>query len=88
MAEQRARSRAGAGRRTRRRPSSPRAAGFTTEFVGYEKTEALTQIGALEPLEDGRFLAKLRESPFYPKAAARSATPASSSTRRPGRARS
>ena len=26
----------------------------------------LTQIGALEPLEDGRFLAKLRESPFYP----------------------
>ena len=26
----------------------------------------LTQIGALEPLEEGRFLAKLRESPFYP----------------------
>ena len=26
----------------------------------------LTQIGALEELEDGLFLAKLRESPFYP----------------------
>ncbi len=43
-----------------------RQAGFKTEFVGYEKTEALTQIGALEELEDGLFLAKLRESPFYP----------------------
>ena len=27
----------------------------------------LTQIGALEQLEDGDFLAKLRESPFYPE---------------------
>ena len=26
----------------------------------------LTQIGALEELGDGTFLAKLRESPFYP----------------------
>jgi alanyl-tRNA synthetase len=42
------------------------AAGFTTEFVGWEKTEVLTQIGALEELGDGLFLAKLRESPFYP----------------------
>jgi len=42
-----------------------RAAGFTTDFVGWEKTEALTQLGALEPLVDGLFLAKLRESPFY-----------------------
>jgi alanyl-tRNA synthetase len=42
------------------------SAGFKTDFVGWEKTEVLTQIGALEPLEDGRFLAKLRESPFYP----------------------
>jgi alanyl-tRNA synthetase len=40
---------------------------FRTEFVGYEKTEVLTQIGALEELEDGLFLAKLRESPFYPE---------------------
>jgi alanyl-tRNA synthetase len=43
------------------------AAGFTTEFVGWEKTEVLTQIGALEELGDGLFLAKLRESPFYPE---------------------
>ena len=27
----------------------------------------LTQIGALEELGDGLFLAKLRESPFYPE---------------------
>jgi alanyl-tRNA synthetase len=44
-----------------------RAAGFQTEFVGYEKTDVLTQIGALEELEEGTFLAKLRESPFYPE---------------------
>ncbi len=43
------------------------AAGFKTEFVGWEKTEVLTQIGALEELGDGLFLAKLRESPFYPE---------------------
>ena len=39
--------------------------GATTEFVGYEKTEVLTAIAALEPDEDGRFRAKLHESPFY-----------------------
>jgi alanyl-tRNA synthetase len=43
-----------------------RGAGFETEFVGDRKTEVLTQIGALEEVEDGAFLAKLRESPFYP----------------------
>src|SRR5439155_4361558 len=42
------------------------AAGFTTEFVGYEKTDVLTQLGALEQLDESLFLAKLRESPFYP----------------------
>jgi alanyl-tRNA synthetase len=42
-----------------------RGAGFETEFVGDRKTDVLTQIGALEELEDGLFLAKLRESPFY-----------------------
>ena len=42
-----------------------RQAAFVTEFVGWEKVEALTQIGALEELGDGTFLAKLRESPFY-----------------------
>jgi alanyl-tRNA synthetase len=43
-----------------------RGAGFETEFVGDRKTEVLTQIGALQQLGDGTFLAKLRESPFYP----------------------
>jgi alanyl-tRNA synthetase len=40
-------------------------AGFKSEFVGFEKIETLTQIGALEEVEEGFFLAKLRESPFY-----------------------
>src|SRR5262249_48494141 len=51
---------------TQRAVDFARAAGFRTHFVGYEKTDVLTQIGALEELGDGRFLAKLRESPFYP----------------------
>jgi alanyl-tRNA synthetase len=38
-----------------------------TEFVGYEKTEVLTAVSALEPDEDGLFRAKLYESPFYPE---------------------
>ena len=43
-----------------------RDAGFASEFVGYTKVDVLTQIGALEELGDGTFLAKLRETPFYP----------------------
>jgi alanyl-tRNA synthetase len=43
-----------------------REAGFEAEFVGYAKVDVLTQLGALEELGDGTFLAKLRESPFYP----------------------
>ncbi len=39
--------------------------GATTAFVGYEKTDVLTAIAALEPDEDGRFRAKLHDSPFY-----------------------
>jgi alanyl-tRNA synthetase len=66
MAEQRARSRAGAKQVDAQAAEFGAAAGFESEFVGYEKTDVLTQIGALEPLDDGRFLAKLRESPFYP----------------------
>jgi alanyl-tRNA synthetase len=66
MAEQRDRSRAAISRDDRRAAELAHAAGFTTEFVGYEKTDVLTQIGALQQLEDGLFLAKLRESPFYP----------------------
>ena len=60
-------SRAAAGSTELQRAADfARSAGFTTEFVGYAKTDVLTQIGALEALEDGLFLAKLRESPFYP----------------------
>ena len=43
-----------------------RESGFASEFVGYVKTDVLTQLGAVEHLGDGTFLAKLRESPFYP----------------------
>jgi alanyl-tRNA synthetase len=69
MAEQRERSRSagGAGGAVERAAAFARAAGFSTEFVGYEKTDVLTQLGALEDLGDGTFLAKLRESPFYPE---------------------
>ncbi|MGH3029927.1 MAG: alanine--tRNA ligase [Gaiellaceae bacterium] len=67
MAEHREISRAGAGRGAARAAEFAREAGFRTEFVGYEKIEALTQIGALEPLDGGLFLCKLRESPFYPE---------------------
>jgi alanyl-tRNA synthetase len=67
MAEHREISRAGAGRGVERAAELARKAGFETEFVGYEKTDVLTQLGAVEPLEDGLFLGKLRESPFYPE---------------------
>ena len=66
MEEQRTRSRAGAGRADVEAAEFAREAGFETDFVGYEKTDVLTQLGAARPLEDGLFLAKLRESPFYP----------------------
>jgi alanyl-tRNA synthetase len=60
-------SRAGvAGGDAKRAAEFAARAGFHGEFVGYEKTDVLTQIGALEELGDGLFLAKLRESPFYP----------------------
>ena len=67
MAEQRERSRAGKAGELERAAELAREAGFRTEFVGYEKTEVLTQLAALEPLDGGLFLAKLRESPFYPE---------------------
>ena len=38
-----------------------------SEFVGYEKTDVLTAILAYEDLGDGRFQAKLEQSPFYPE---------------------
>jgi alanyl-tRNA synthetase len=61
MAGQRERSRAAASFEVRALGETP------TEFVGYEKTDVLTAISALEPREDGVFDAKLYESPFYPE---------------------
>ena len=44
------------------------AAGWPkSDFVGYEKTEVLTAIAALQELGEGLFQAKLYESPFYPE---------------------
>jgi alanyl-tRNA synthetase len=66
MARHREISRVGGSSELQRAADFALAADFTSEFVGYTKTDVLTQIGALEELEDGLFLAKLRESPFYP----------------------
>jgi alanyl-tRNA synthetase len=43
-----------------------RSAGFETRFLGYEATELETVLRAVES-ENGRLLAKLEESPFYPE---------------------
>jgi alanyl-tRNA synthetase len=67
MEQQRTRSRGAISKDDRRAAEFARRAGFRTEFVGYEKTDVLTQIGALEALGEGLFLAKLRDSPFYPE---------------------
>src|SRR6266700_1891170 len=67
MEQQRTRSRGALSKDDKRAAEFAKRAGFRTEFVGYEKTEVLTQIGALDDLGDGLFLAKLRESPFYPE---------------------
>ncbi|MDE3134096.1 MAG: alanine--tRNA ligase, partial [Acidobacteriota bacterium] len=40
------------------------AAGFTTDFKGYESTSTETTVGALQA-QDGQVLVKLLESPFY-----------------------
>jgi alanyl-tRNA synthetase len=66
MAKHREISRAGGETEVQRAAEFARGAGFKTDFVGDRKTEVLTQLGALEDLGDGLFLAKLRESPFYP----------------------
>jgi alanyl-tRNA synthetase len=66
MEEHREISRAGGEKSELQRAADfAREASFSTDFVGWEKTEVLTQIGAVEELGDGSFLAKLRESPFY-----------------------
>src|SRR5205085_560472 len=67
MEEQRQRSRAAISKDDQRAAEFAVAAGFRSEFVGFEKTDVLTQVGAVEDLGDGLFLAKLRESPFYPE---------------------
>jgi alanyl-tRNA synthetase len=67
MELQRTRSRGAISKDDKRAAEFAQRAGFRTEFVGYEKIDVLTQIGALEDLGDGLFLAKLRESPFYPE---------------------
>jgi alanyl-tRNA synthetase len=73
MDEARARSREGGRRATAGPDGGPtrdrvlafaRSAGADSRFVGYESTEADTTIAALER-EDGGYLAKLSESPFY-----------------------
>jgi alanyl-tRNA synthetase len=66
MAKQRERSRAAISKDDKQAAEFAKSAAFRTEFVGYEKIDVLTQIGALEQLDGGFFLAKLRESPFYP----------------------
>src|SRR5438874_2474852 len=67
MEEHREVSRAG-GEKTdlQRAADFAREAGFRSEFVGYEKTDVLTELGAIEEVPDRTFFAKLRESPFYP----------------------
>ena len=70
MEDQRTRAREGArgdrgGDRVRERAAALSGkAGFATEFVGYETTDAETTIGAAVG-EDGEVLVKLLESPFY-----------------------
>ena len=67
MEEHREVSRAGGEKSDLQRAADfAQSAGFRCEFVGYEKTDVLTELGAAEDLGDGTFLAKLRESPFYP----------------------
>jgi alanyl-tRNA synthetase len=67
MEEHREVSRAGGERSDLQRAADfAREAGFRTEFVGYEKTDVLTELAAVEELGDRLFLAKLRESSFYP----------------------
>jgi alanyl-tRNA synthetase len=60
----RAGGRRGAGEGHERVLAFARSAGFQSRFVGYEAIEWETTIGALEQ-DNGRWLAKLPESPFY-----------------------
>ncbi len=70
MEEQRSRARASAGRGAGRDSLREHAlalagaAGFQTDFVGYQTTNQETTVGAVAP-ENGQLLVKLAESPFY-----------------------
>ncbi|MGA2014676.1 MAG: alanine--tRNA ligase, partial [Solirubrobacteraceae bacterium] len=70
MDDQRSRAREGASRGRsddglrERAAALSGGAGFETEFVGYETTDAETTIGAVAG-DDGALLVKLVESPFY-----------------------
>jgi alanyl-tRNA synthetase len=64
MGEHREISRAGGESDTQRAAEFARASDPTT-FVGYHKTDVLTELHAYDDLDDGTFLAKLRETPFY-----------------------
>ncbi len=70
MEDQRTRAREGSrgergGDGTREKAAAlSKSAGFATEFVGYETTDAETTIGAAVS-DDGDILVKLVESPFY-----------------------
>jgi alanyl-tRNA synthetase len=66
MARHREISKAGGDTRVAQAGEFNRGTDFATRFVGYEQTEVRTQLGALAPAGEGRFFAKLRESPFYP----------------------
>ncbi len=68
MEEQRTRARAAISDRGAEAAGAfAREAGFTTDFVGYERLDLTTQVGALGDGGDAKLLLKLRESPFYPR---------------------
>jgi alanyl-tRNA synthetase len=72
MAEQRERSRAGAGASADGADLADRAASVAreaaaTEFVGWDATAMDTRVTAMEELGDGTALVKLERSPFYPE---------------------
>jgi alanyl-tRNA synthetase len=67
MEEHREISRAGGESTTEQLAAEIVGAGFrTTEFVGYERTEALTAVIAAGPFAGTRQLVKIELSPFYP----------------------
>jgi len=62
MDEQRDRARAAVGTRV---DTSELRTDFMSEFVGFERLDVTTQVGAAHDRGDGSALVKLRESPFY-----------------------